>query len=64
MLIFRYIAFHSLIEKADLIKIKIMTYRLLSRAMFRELCDDFVSMDKYLKEKGYKISDTQVDVFM
>jgi Ca2+-binding EF-hand superfamily protein len=59
-----YIAFHCLIEKADLIKIKIMTYRLLSKSMFRELCDDFSQMDAYLKQKGYTISDTQVDVFM
>lgn len=59
-----YIAFHNLIEKADLIKSKIITYRLLDRSDFRELCDDFTQMDVYLKEKGYKISDVQVDTFI
>ena len=59
-----YIAFHNLIEKADLIKSKIITYRLLDRSDFRELCDDFAQMDTYLKDKGYKISDVQVDTFI
>ena len=47
-----------------MIKSKIITYRLLDRSDFRELCDDFTQMDVYLKEKGYKISDVQVDTFI
>ena len=42
-----YVAFHRLIEKADIIKMKIAIYRFLSKSMFRELCDDFQNIDLY-----------------
>lgn len=59
-----YVAFHGLIEKADIIKMKIALFRYLSRAMLRELCDDFQKVDPFCQEKGVSISDTQIDTFM
>lgn len=59
-----YVAFHNLIEKADIIKMKIALYRYLSKGMFRELCDDFAKVDTYCKESNVSISDVQIDTFM
>ena len=59
-----YVAFHRLIEKADIIKMKISIYRFLSKSMFRELWDDFQKFDQYCKENGASISDVQIDAFI
>ncbi len=36
----------------------------MSRAMFRELWDDFEKMDSYCVENKVSISDTQIDTFL
>lgn len=59
-----YLAFHNLIEKADIIKMKIAFYRYMSKSMFRELCDDFQKIDPFCKDNNVKISDVQIDTFM
>jgi len=59
-----YLAFHHLIEKADLIKMKIAFFRYMNKSMFRELCDDFQKIDPYCKDNNIKISDIQIDTFM
>ncbi|CAI2370739.1 unnamed protein product [Moneuplotes crassus] len=58
-----YVAFHNLIEKADIIKMKISTYRFLSLGMFRDLCDDFAKLDPYCNQNKVSISDTQIATF-
>jgi len=52
-----YVAFAKFIEKCDIIKMKIATYRYLTFSMLRELCDDFESQDPFCKAHGIKISD-------
>ena len=46
-----FIAFQRFIAKADIIKMKIATYRYLDFGMLRDLVDDFESQDEYCKEK-------------
>lgn len=59
-----FVAFHGLIERADIIKMKIAIYRYLNKSMLRELCDDFQKVDIFCKKNNVIISDTQIDVFI
>lgn len=59
-----FIAFQRFIEKADIIKMKIATYRYLDFNMLRDLVDDFESIDPYCCEKECHISDVQLETMI
>ncbi len=58
-----YVAFNRFIEKCDILKMKIATYKYMTVEMLRELCDDFQAQDEFCLESGAKISDIQLEAF-
>jgi calcium uptake protein 1, mitochondrial len=58
-----YVAFNRLMRHSDIIKMKIATYRILTKEMLEELVRDFEHQDKFCKEKGVQISEVQMKTF-
>ena len=50
-------------QKSDIIKMKVSTYRALTIDMLKELCTFFEQQDEYCKSKKVKISEVQIEAF-